>query len=411
MKFFWPAPLDLIDPTFNFSLERGSFGSSNQKNQQYPHEIFSEPVYNGFLISKMHFDISNKSRWNASQLNRFYREGAKRFLRTYTKIPLEIMGDSGAYTKSHLEQGNSNLLDECLEVLNFYSAIGVDYGLSPDNIISGSLGQISTTKNTKLSTDWETRWNRTIELGDTFWHLHKRKKLTWIPIGIAQGWDANSYQKSVNLLQQIGYTYIALGGLNRLNNEDINNLIKACSEVKSNITEFHLLGVSRLDQMPFYSKCGITSFDSTTPLRQAINSGTDNYHYFTQNYLAIRVPQTYASPRLKKAILTHQLDIKTLLEIEKSTLESLRGYDQGVVALKDVLSILKYGIHYRKEENYLDEYKRLLANKPWKTCLCPMCESLGIEITILRNRERNLRRGFHNLFILNKGLKALFPIS
>lgn len=48
------------------------------------------------------------------------------------------------------------------------------------------------------------------------------------------------------------------------------------------------------------------------------------------------------------------------------------------------------------DEEHLEGYERLLREKPWKDCDCPMCSEHGIEVAIFRGNNRNRRRGFHN---------------
>ena len=49
-----------------------------------------------------------------------------------------------------------------------------------------------------------------------------------------------------------------------------------------------------------------------------------------------------------------------------------------------------------EDERLLDEYERLLRDRPWKECDCRICAELGIEVAIFRANNRNRRRGFHN---------------
>ena len=130
-----------------------------------------------------------------------------------------------------------------------------------------------------------------------------------------------------------------------------------------------------------------------------------------KNYLAIRIPQTYNSPRLKQLIMNGMLNSKELLRIELLSLEGIRNFDKGYLKLDDVLTVLKQGIVYRGEQDYTSEYEQLLNDKPWKICPCDICKEVGVEVVMLRNRERNLRRGFHNLFIFSEELRKKFPYT
>ncbi|MBJ6146295.1 tRNA-guanine transglycosylase DpdA [Hymenobacter sp. BT559] len=405
MKFYWPAPLDLIDPTYNFVQNGGFYGAAKHQHQLYPHEVFPEPVYHGFMISKAHAE-KGYARWNSAQLNRFLREGAKRFMRTQPAA-LTIMGDSGAYTNNTTTDCQGHLIDQCLAVVNFYNAIGVDYGLAPDNMISGSAGDARISPSQYL--DWRHRWHRTHALAETFLALYRKKSPRWQPIGVAQGWDPDSYQASVAALQQMGYCYIALGGLNCLKSAAIVECVTACFLAKAEKTEFHLLGVSRAEHMALFAQLGVTSFDSTMPMRQAVKDDKDNFHGKEGHYAAIKLPPTESSPRLQKLIRSQILSADRVQELEQMTLASLRHFDQGIMCLEDVLEILKAGSDYRQEVDYADQYRRLLHDRPWRRCACIMCSRTGIEIVLLRNRELNLRRGFHNLYVFSNKLKATFP--
>ena len=51
-----------------------------------------------------------------------------------------------------------------------------------------------------------------------------------------------------------------------------------------------------------------------------------------------------------------------------------------------------------------DAYARTLDVRPWKTCPCEVCQTIGVEVIIFRGSVRNKRRGFHNLFVLYQRL-------
>lgn len=47
-----------------------------------------------------------------------------------------------------------------------------------------------------------------------------------------------------------------------------------------------------------------------------------------------------------------------------------------------------------------DEYRRTLEDRPWENCECDVCGDIGVEVIMLRGRERNKRRGYHNMRVL-----------
>lgn len=408
MRFYWPAPLDLIDPSFDFILEKGQYGMRQQKHQKLPHEVFDSHVYHGILVSKAHLHKGHL-RWNTSQVNRLLREGAKRFLKMELGSGMSIMGDSGAYTIDDLFERNGKLIDQCLPVFDFYSALEVDYGLAPDRVISGALSYNTADQLGEPPREWKHRWLETIDLADAFWALCKRREPRWQPVGVAQGWDAASYQACVEKLQQIGYSYIALGGLNSLKADKILECVRACGSVRHPSTSIHLLGISRIECVSEFAQFGVTSFDSAMPIRQAIKDRMDNYHGYDKNYMAIKLPQLNASPRMQRLVRENSSLMKQLLCIEQESMRILREFDKGRAEVEEVLSILRAGAELRREEDNTEEYRRLLVDTPWKSCCCSICQAMGIEIVLLRNRERNLRRSFHNLFVFASKMRQEFP--
>jgi len=58
------------------------------------------------------------------------------------------------------------------------------------------------------------------------------------------------------------------------------------------------------------------------------------------------------------------------------------------------------------ENNLREKYLRVLKERPWKKCDCPMCKSLGINVIIFRGTNRNKRRGFHNLWAFRNENKS-----
>ena len=50
MKFFFPDAQDLVDPSFDFRTEARSDTRVRQRDDQYPHEVFASPPYDGMLV-------------------------------------------------------------------------------------------------------------------------------------------------------------------------------------------------------------------------------------------------------------------------------------------------------------------------------------------------------------------------
>jgi hypothetical protein len=60
-------------------------------------------------------------------------------------------------------------------------------------------------------------------------------------------------------------------------------------------------------------------------------------------------------------------------------------------------AVLTYDRLYGIKRDYERAYQRTLTDKPWQTCGCPICETIGVEVIIFRGNNRNRRRGFHNV--------------
>ena len=236
----------------------------------------------------------------------------------------------------------------------------------------------------------------------------KNQKCVFTPIGVAHGWSPESYKKSVNELQKIGYSRIALGGLVPLKTKDILDVISCVDEVRKPKTQLHLLGITRPNFMPTFAKLGVTSFDSTSPFRQAFMDDKHNYYVLNDSYVALRVPQSDANPALRRRIHSGEIDQKVAKEVEQWCLTSLRDFDTGVGAIEDALESLRtYEMIYdaKKRDRSLS-YRRTLEASPWKSCKCGVCDTVGIEVIIFRGAERNKRRGFHNLSVFRNRLDA-----
>src|SRR5690606_6380475 len=109
-----------------------------------------------------------------------------------------------------------------------------------------------------------------------FISLVKTRGRPFEPVGVAHGWDPDSYQRSVKELQVMGFARIAVGGLVPLKTPDLVEVVSAVSDVRDSRTQFHLLGVTRTEQIPRFAPYGVTSFDSTSPFRQAFMDDRDN---------------------------------------------------------------------------------------------------------------------------------------
>lgn len=401
MRFYFPDSQDLVSPTYDFIHDEYSPLRVRQRDDLYAHEVLGSPPYDGILVSKAIVDGSTKGagKYSEPQRVRLYRLGVRKFFRLPASA--ESLGDCGAF----------NYVDDPIppytveEVLDFYEGCGFDAGVSVDHVI---LGYDRTKTNDTVDPAWKQRQAITLQYAERFIEANQRRGNRLTPLGAAQGWSPASYAYSVAHLQDMGYTRIALGGMVPLKTPDILECLLHIDKVRRSDVELHLLGVTRVDSIELFAEHGVTSFDSTSPFRQAFMDDRKNYHTPTDSYVAIRVPQVDGNPVLKRAILAGQVSGREATATEREVLRRLRGLDSGGVTVDQALAALAdYETITASKKSYLEHYCRTLTDAPWRACPCRLCQDHGIEIAIFRGTERNKRRGFHNLSVLEARMRQL----
>jgi hypothetical protein len=401
MKFFFPDSQDLVDPSFDFDTETRDPRRVRQRDDQYAHEVFKRPPYDGLLVSRG--IVEGAGRYSLSQRQRLYREGGRSFFRL-TGTGLKLMADCGAF--SYLNEETPPVSVD--QVLEFYRLLGCDYGISVDHVILA------------YRPDWDTglfgvggaapepiqrRQQITLDLAQRFFDVHARGSYSFEPIGVAQGWSAASYGHSFGALQEMGFGYIALGGLVPLKTREILEILEGCAPTRRTDVRVHLLGVTRPDTVPTFARYGVVSFDSTSPLRQAFKDGKDNYYGLDRAFMAVRVPQVEGNPRLLRAIQAGRVSQERARRLERLCLETLRHWDAGRVPLTEALKWLEeYEALVDPKRAHMAAYREVLESSPWSTCPCEVCRELGYHVILFRGAERNRRRGFHNVWMTRQRL-------
>lgn len=403
MKFYFPDSQDLVSPTYDFINDEYSPYRVRQRDDVYAHQAVTPIPYDGILVSKAVVDGSMKGagKYSAPQRERLYRLGVRNFFR----IPnaCSTIGDCGAF--NYIDEERPPY--EVDEVLDFYSRCGFDAGISIDHII---FGYIPTGSKEQPDPAWIQRQEISLGLAEEFLTAVRRRGEKIQPVGAAQGWGPESYAHSVDRLQKMGYQRIALGGMVPLKSHEILACLEAIDEVRRADTELHLLGINRVESMKQFAEHGVSSFDSTSAFRQAFMDDRNNYHTATGAFTAIRVPQVDGNPALKRMILAGSVSQADAIAGERSCLRALRAYDEGAATVEEVLEALKAYealVLGPKKKSYLDVYEHTLRKAPWRECPCKLCGDHGIEIAIFRGSERNKRRGFHNLSVLESKIGSI----
>lgn len=398
VRFFFPDSHDYVDPTFDFEKETNNEHRVIQRDDKYAHELFSSPVYDGILVSKAVVDgVSGiKGKYSVAQRQRFFREGIYSFFRLPRSY--ETMGDCGAFAYAG-EEVPPYTVDEVAE---FYDVSGFTYGISVDHIIFGfeniSSGNKSRFDENQLQ-EFKRRKDLTLELANDF--LKVSKSLSFEPYGVAHGWDVDSYADSVNQLQKMGFTKIAVGGLVPLKSIDVLLILEKINSIRLKSTELHLLGLYRLEYINRFLGLGVTSFDSTSPLMKGLKDDKLNYDTLRNGYYtSIGVPQVEANLSLKKMVASGKVDQNVALLLENKCLNQLIQFDKGESSTQVVLETLcDYEKIYNLKKSRKELFEKALNDAPWKDCECEICTKIGIHVLLKRGAQRNRRRGFHNLYV------------
>lgn len=414
MRFFFPDSQDQLDPLFDFKSEEHPVHRVRQRDDRYAHEVLTARPFDGLLISKSIIDGHNGKaggQYTTASRNRLYREGARRFFRLeHDNSDVVIMGDCGAFTYVNEEEPPYTVA----EVLDFYEHSGLDWGVAPDHIVFGFVRPGTPIPDESVP-EWERRRTLTVENAAKFLAEIDRRNCALEPIGVAHGWSPESYAQSVAELQHSGYRRIALGGMVPLRTTDILLALESVNGELRSGTELHLLGVTRTDDMRHFADYGVTSFDSTSPFRQAFKDAKNNYYVDDGAYVAVKVPQVDGNASLKRQISAGLIDQRSAITNERECLRLLREYGAGLIDLAPVLEALaSYGSLVGEKPGRIDDYRRTLEDRPWENCECGICEDVGVEVVLFRGSERNKRRGFHNLAVFRRriernGFRSLKP--
>lgn len=430
MKFLYADTQDYVDPEYDFINDRNAPGRKRYWDDQYAHEMMTPVPYDGLLVSmsavRPATGVSNsKVRYSTAEQQRFLREGARKFLRLDSQrfSDAMVMGDCGAF--AYVEHPTPAYSPA--EVVDFYTDAGFTHGCSPDHIIFSC--DSSNPPAEKQTEDTIYRYEITLENAREFLRLTNEAGRSFEPLGAVQGWSPKSMAAAAKSLEDMGYRYLAIGGLVPLKVEQIHEVLRELRATIKPETNIHLLGFAKAERIHEFTNYGITSFDSTSPLIRAFKDAKSNYYLENESekldyYTAIRIPQAIENPKLMQGIKRGVLHAEELQEKEAIALKFLRDYDKGktdydatVEALADYLRLTLSGSITSTTELEKEVTKSIrlitptLVDKPWKKCQCSICKSAGVETIIFRASNRNKRRGFHNLGVYHRHLQRTLENS
>jgi hypothetical protein len=388
MDYYLPDSRDIVDLTYDFDNDRRQ-PDRQTRDDLYCHEVLPRS-YDGMLIS---YAAVAKGRYSATARRRLFREGARSFFRAPKWC--SFMGDCGAF--SYIKEPAPTYT--VAEVVEFYTQLGVDYGLALDHIVPGY-----SDVDGAAEPEAQRRYELTLSLAKDF--LTTARGGSFVPVGVVQGWSAASYAKAARRLQTMGYRYLALGGLVRLKQRQLLDVVRAVADVRREDTRLHLLGVARPGYTVEYAACGVTSFDSTSPLRKAWMDRRKNYLLADKWYAALRIPSS-DSPKVAKRIMAGEINGEEFRGLEQAALETVALYSRSAATFDHTLEVLtRYSEMHSPGDVRVDDYRRTLEAKPWLHCGCSICNKLGHHAIVFRGAERNRLRGFHNVGQFYTGMRA-----
>jgi len=381
LQYYLPDSRDRIDLTYDFEHDSRSRDRVT-RDDSYCHEVLGN-TYDGILISASNV-LSRTSSYSAATRRRFLREGVRRMFRA--PAHLKFMGDCGAF--SYMKEDVPPY--SVAQIADFYETVGVDFGLAVDHVVT----EFHKTSQSP-SADSSRRYDLTLNLADDFYEVSRHR--SFIPMGVVQGWSVASMVKAAAQLQKIGYSYLALGGIVRLRDEPLLDLIRQINTVRRSGTRLHLLGIARSTMTARFAELGVTSMDSTSPLRRAWMDSKANYQLRDKSYMALRIPPSL-SPKIRKRVEAGELCCTKVTELEQRALASIQAYSRGLLPVRVTLDrLLEYQAVHSPDQDRAEGYARTLTAQPWKQCACEICTRLDHHVILLRGAERNRSRGFHNV--------------
>ncbi|NLE26539.1 tRNA-guanine transglycosylase DpdA [Methanoculleus horonobensis] len=394
MRYFIPEWDDRVDPGFDFIRDQHSQAHKEDalNNDTYMWDIFGiENVpFDGVLVSIA--TIQEKK----SKYAKILENGIHRFFGLPQNF--EIMADCGAF--SYIDEPVP--LYSTSEALQLYSDLGFNYGVSVDHLVvpmyrdqNGERMRITYNNGLAAFEEWSRKYRNDFQL-----------------IVAVQGETVSDYLTMYNDFIRHGISHLAFGGLVRSPTifliELLDALIDEIRDAKIRPEYLHFFGLARCDLFSRFQQLeefGIrVAFDSASYLRKAwLSSASTQLNYITpdwKGYSAIRIPEKLKG---KKKDLVQQ---PVLDMVGQECLRALRRYDQGSIDIEDVLKPLtRFNSAIQEKPRVLEYYRRVLEEKPWKACPCPICREHGIEVIIFRGNNRNRRRGFHNTWAFHQILR------
>ena len=444
LAFFLPNWDDRVDPGYDFERDAPTPGR-DRYHDLYAQEVYPSPPYAGQLVSWAVMEDSPQTAKRAHEVG----------LRAFLRLPEEcaVMADCGAF--QYRVQHEPPFSPE--EMVRHYIELRADLGISVDHIIHDALttrtrhyrrqgnlwlpiaasvfeqlerepkavvqssrfvnggrtnGLTVLLAETEIDqAERERRWHLTLHNGERFLRAWREAGQPFVPIGACQGWDPDSYAEGAERLAEMGYDYIAIGGVAdpALESSEIVEIVGAVSDRVGDRARIHVLGQARPELLADFVRLEVTSVDSSALLIRAWQDDRGNYlRPDTEPYLAVRVPCRMTNVTVLQGLRSGKLDPEVTARLEQDALTALRGLGEGVSAESAAEAVLAHTDHVGLSLSIRkDDLMRTLTDAPWRHCPCEVCQQLGVEVIVYRGANRNRRRGFHNIWVFHNALRQL----
>ena len=174
------------------------------------------------------------------------------------------MGDCGAFQFINDEIPPHS----CEEICDYYENCGFDYGMTLDHLVTEFSLEFDEGESLFVrhpSDQMKFRYRLTLDNAKKILELCNSRNLSFVPIGVVQGWSPQSYLSGIKELIEVGFKYLAIGGMARGSNSEIEPLLKAIGPlIRESGVELHFLGVARFNLLEQFKEAGVTSCDSAS---------------------------------------------------------------------------------------------------------------------------------------------------
>jgi hypothetical protein len=221
MRFLNPLMWsERISPHFDYykDVPTKSTTKTTGKDGLCGYEYFKDvPLGDGILVSRTMLENTAKperedARWQIRTSWGEVNTDIRGHTRTKKRTDYTVLADPGTWSYVNYFK-LPDFLFKTKALITFYNNLGFDIAGSVDWPIVDRIKHEG--KFMELSPNIkEYRRQLTIDLAQDFIdECNKRDDLTFIPFGTAQGYSKGTYRDSVRRLLQMGYKYIAVGGL------------------------------------------------------------------------------------------------------------------------------------------------------------------------------------------------------